>query len=375
MNVQGAQPPEAGSIRLHVPAPDFQTSLSFFVDELDFYIAMISPAEDPDFAVLVRDNFTICLDRLSNSQPGTLEVPINDEELVGTIKQGPNGTQVRYVRARRKHSEKVPLEPTLEVSQPTLGDSVAGRAGMNYRSLLNRSDSGFVASLIRIEGSGSVPDWVHFHDVQFQIIYCLKGSAKLVYEDQGPPFIFSEGDCVLQPPFIRHRVLESYDDLEVIEFSAPSDHSTYADRNMDLPNGVQRLDRDFSGQRFTLSLNSESIWGSYRETDSLEIRETSVSAASGEIGWVNIVRSANGKRSDEDFSAINPIREGQNPDFLLWYITQGSGVIEHCGERRSLQAGDAISCPYGYNEQTEFCLSSFDNNLEILEVGLNSSQG
>tara|TARA_B100000686_G_C16622341_1_gene879942 strand:- start:640 stop:1074 length:435 start_codon:yes stop_codon:yes gene_type:complete len=144
---------------------------------------------------------------------------------------------------------------------------------------------------------------------------------------------------------------------------------------MDLPNGVQQLDRDFSGQRFTLSLNSESIWGSYRETDSLEIRETSVSAASGEIGWVNIVRSANGKRSDEDFSAINPIREGQNPHFLLWYITQGSGVIEHCGERRSLQAGDAISCPYGYNEQTEFCLSSFDNNLEILEVGLNSSQG
>ena len=44
----------------------------------------------------------------------------------------------------------------------------------------------------------------------------------MVYEDQGEPFIMREGDCVLQPPQIRHRVLESSGPLEVIEVSLES---------------------------------------------------------------------------------------------------------------------------------------------------------
>eukprot|EP01052_Picozoa_sp_SAG31_P001309 SAG31_NODE_44_length_31168_cov_16.507290_19_plen_124_part_00 len=58
---------------------------------------------------------------------------------------------------------------------------------------------------------------VHFHRVAFQIIYCLKGWVRLSYEGQGPPFVLRAGDCVLQPPTIRHRVLESGDGLEVVE--------------------------------------------------------------------------------------------------------------------------------------------------------------
>ena len=41
------------------------------------------------------------------------------------------------------------------------------------------------------------------------MIYCMKGWVRLVYEDQGEPFLLEPGDCVLQPPEIRHRVLES----------------------------------------------------------------------------------------------------------------------------------------------------------------------
>ena len=34
------------------------------------------------------------------------------------------------------------------------------------------------------------------------------------------------GDCVIQPPLIRHRVLESSDHLQVIEIGVPAEHVT-----------------------------------------------------------------------------------------------------------------------------------------------------
>jgi quercetin dioxygenase-like cupin family protein len=41
------------------------------------------------------------------------------------------------------------------------------------------------------------------------MIYCHRGWVRVVYEDQGEPFVMHPGDCVLQPPGIRHRVLEA----------------------------------------------------------------------------------------------------------------------------------------------------------------------
>jgi hypothetical protein len=48
------------------------------------------------------------------------------------------------------------------------------------------------------------------------------------------------GDMVLQPPGIRHRVLESSPGLEVVEISCPALHETFADHEMELPNGKDR---------------------------------------------------------------------------------------------------------------------------------------
>ena len=54
----------------------------------------------------------------------------------------------------------------------------------------------------------------------------IKGSAKLVYEDQGESFMFKEGDCILNRQ-ASPIVLESFDDLEVIEVTSPADHATF----------------------------------------------------------------------------------------------------------------------------------------------------
>ena len=93
---------------------------------------------------------------------------------------------------------------------------VTGRAGMEYRDLLpNRMGGQLIASHIRIQNGGPVADYVHHHHVRFQMIYCCRGWVKVVYEDQGAPFVMEAGDCVLQPPHIRHRVLECSDNMEV----------------------------------------------------------------------------------------------------------------------------------------------------------------
>ncbi|MFT5288179.1 MAG: quercetin dioxygenase-like cupin family protein [Planctomycetota bacterium] len=87
---------------------------------------------------------------------------------------------------------------------------------MRYRDLIPEClGSRFIASHIQIAGGGPVPDNVYFHALRFQMIFCLSGWVKLVYEDQGDPFVLRAGDCVIQPPHIRHRVLESSPGLEV----------------------------------------------------------------------------------------------------------------------------------------------------------------
>ena len=73
---------------------------------------------------------------------------------------------------------------------------------------------------------------------------------KVVYEDQGDPFLLQPGDCVIQPPEIRHRVLESSSGLTVIEIGCPAEHETFVEHDLKLPNGSQIPTRNFLGQRF-----------------------------------------------------------------------------------------------------------------------------
>lgn len=133
------------------------------------------------------------------------------------------------------------------------GDWHRGRAGMEYRDLIpDRVGGRVIASHIRIRDGGPVADYVHFHAIGFQIIYVRTGWVRLVYEDQGAAFVMYAGDCVVQPPRIRHRVLEASAGLEVIEVASPARHATFADHELVLPTERLAPDRDFGGQRFSL---------------------------------------------------------------------------------------------------------------------------
>jgi hypothetical protein len=56
-----------------------------------------------------------------------------------------------------------------------------GRAPMQYRDLIpSRLGGRFVASHIRIAEGGPAPDYVHYHRVRFQMIFCKAGWVKVV---------------------------------------------------------------------------------------------------------------------------------------------------------------------------------------------------
>jgi mannose-6-phosphate isomerase-like protein (cupin superfamily) len=65
----------------------------------------------------------------------------------------------------------------------------------------------------------------HTHEVDFQMIYILKGWVRFTYEDEGE-FTFGPGDCCLQPPGIVHDELECSEDLELIEITSPARFET-----------------------------------------------------------------------------------------------------------------------------------------------------
>lgn len=65
----------------------------------------------------------------------------------------------------------------------------------------------------------------HHHDVEFQMIYVLKGWYKTEFEGEGV-HTFEAGSCWIQPPRIKHSVLGYSDDCELLEIVLPADFET-----------------------------------------------------------------------------------------------------------------------------------------------------
>jgi hypothetical protein len=65
----------------------------------------------------------------------------------------------------------------------------------------------------------------HFHEVEFQMVYVLKGWIKGEYEGAGV-VTMRQGSCWLQPPKIKHSVLDYSDDCELLEIIMPADFAT-----------------------------------------------------------------------------------------------------------------------------------------------------
>lgn len=104
------------------------------------------------------------------------------------------------------------------------------RAFFEYRDLgIKEATAGrVVAHVIRaIPGVQALPQR-HHHEVEFQMIYVLKGWVKFDYEGVGE-VLLTAGTCLHQPPGIRHTELGHSDDFEVLEIVMPAEFETVND--------------------------------------------------------------------------------------------------------------------------------------------------
>lgn len=112
-------------------------------------------------------------------------------------------------------------------ARDTSFESEGLRTFFEYRDLgiAGSTDGRYHAHVIRArDGHGERDGW-HKHDLDFQMVYILKGWVVFEYEGEGEVRL-EPGDCVHQPPGIRHREVDHSDDLELIEITSPAEFAT-----------------------------------------------------------------------------------------------------------------------------------------------------
>ncbi len=348
---------DLGIHEILVPTLDLHAEMRFFHD-CGFQLDQIYPSDDPKVARMTKGNLKVRIERNSSRSGATILIPVSGNDVPEEDEiQSPGGTVFRFI-AHEERFETPQALPQFEVRRLRDEDPwIIGRAGMLYRDLIHdRLGGSIIASHIRIPDAGPVPDMVHYHTVGFQLIYCYKGSVKLVYEDQGPPFWLKAGDCVIQPPEIRHRVLEASEALEVIEIGVPAEHMTTIDHEMELPTTELKPERDFRGQRFCHFKFDEVDWEAWR-IPGFQVKETGINEATVGVASVQVVKAITKEETISHHTC----------EILFTFVLEGELVLEKIGEDTfPLKAGDAFVIPPGqavsYRSATE--------NLKLLEVSL-----
>ncbi len=138
----------------------------------------------------------------------------------------------KKVQPRKKPRAKAKARPKhkFTVSHPLEADFDQGlRSYAKYRDLgIAPATGGMVqAHVIRFIPPYRAEDvsTPHYHDVDFQMVYVLKGWYKTEFEGEGV-HTFTAGSCWIQPPRIKHSVLGYSDDCELLEIVLPADFET-----------------------------------------------------------------------------------------------------------------------------------------------------
>jgi quercetin dioxygenase-like cupin family protein len=103
------------------------------------------------------------------------------------------------------------------------------RAYAQYRDLgvAAASNGAAQAHVIRLIGPCNPQEVskLHFHDIDFQMVYVLKGWVKTYLEGEGETMM-QQGSAWTQPPRVRHMILDYSDDVELLEIILPAEFKT-----------------------------------------------------------------------------------------------------------------------------------------------------
>ena len=351
------QPVNAAQGHMVVSGQPFDETLEFFTETLGFRLDKIMPADDPAVAEVSCAGLRLRIDNSISPTPLTLR--ITGDEL--RFYHAPNGMTIE--QAPETDLDVPDLEAELVISLANDDANwVVGRAGMRYRDLIpSRLGGKYIASHIEVCDGGPVPDMVHHHGIRFQMIFCHQGWVDVVYEDQGEPFRLEAGDCVLQPPHIRHKVLASSAGAQVVEIGCPAAHETLFDHDMTLPTGLIDPGRDFGGQRFVRHEASEVAWTASSHVG-FEEQTTAIEAATNGLASVRVLRA------DKQGGTI-PTKHDK--DFWFMFVLDGSVnfSLDGSSSEAALAVGDSVTIPAGMT----WCLRDPSPDLSLLEVIVHSA--
>ncbi|KAI1266459.1 RmlC-like cupin domain-containing protein [Xylariaceae sp. FL1019] len=357
MKIEGAE--------ILLPSKDIAKDVEFWTASspgLGFRMDQIYPADDPQVATLSGHGLRIRLDKgAASSSPSAIRLLCSEADgLRGSELTSPSGTRIQLVSAGTPMIQPPTKHSFIARRLKDNAPWVVGRAGMQYRDLIpGRLGGAIIASHICIPDAGPVPDNVHYHDVGFQLIHCHAGWVRLVYEDQGEPFVLKAGDSVIQPPRIRHRVLESSTGLQVVEIGVPAEHLTTLDHEMELPTPHHRPDREWDGQRFVLSRLGDATWGSWR-MPGFEARDTGVEAGTKGVATVRVVRPVAQEGQIESVTS-------HDSDILFTFVLSGLCTLHGEGQDAlELTQGDAYTLPPNLKTSLTNCSA----DMTLLEVSL-----
>jgi quercetin dioxygenase-like cupin family protein len=310
-------------------------------------------AQSPDEQELVSADLGAELDRL-REEGARLDIiwPADDPHTAILTHEGKRIRLTSRPDAPPPSSALPDFQPEFLVTHAGTA-SGEGRAGMHYRDLIpGRLGGRYIASHIAIAEGGPVADWVHYHRIAFQLICVRRGWVRVVYQDQGAPFVMAAGDMVLQPPGIRHRVLESSPGLEVVEITCPAAHETFADHDIDLPNGdAGDPARDYGGQQFLRHVAAASPWVPWHGA---EAQATGVSAATGGLAEARIVKPSSSPAID-----VPP----HDCELVFGFVLEGSVRLEH-GKGYPLGPADSFVIPPG----EAWRMAEASDDLRLLHV-------
>jgi quercetin dioxygenase-like cupin family protein len=308
------------------PSPyDLDLTCADFASELDRLrragarLEIIFPADDPHTAILTQDGKSVRLTSRPDAPERAAGLPDFRPEFAVTHAGAASGE---------------------------------GRAGMHYRDLIpGRLGGRYIASHILIADGGPVADWVHFHRIAVQLICVRRGRVRVVYEDQGEPFVMAAGDMVLQPPGIRHRVLESSAGFEAVEITCPALHETFAEHEMALPNGKPDPARAFGGQHFLHHVAAKAPWTPWHRG---EAQATAVGDASAGLAEARTLRPGASR-----VVAVPP----HDGELVFGFVLQGSVRLNH-GQGYALGPADSFVIPPGEG----WSLTEMSADLRLLHV-------
>ena len=343
-----------------LPTEELRDDLPFYTKTLGMRLENIFPADDPSVASFSGHGLRLRIEKGADVPAGHLRILTDDVDGFADGAReltAPNGTRVSIVALTPQIDV---IETQHEFAVRRLADEapwVIGRAGMHYRDLIpSRLGGSIIASHIRIPDGGPVPDMVHYHTVGFQLIFCYRGWVDVLYEDQGDVIRLHAGDCVTQPPGIRHRVVEASPNIEVIEIGVPAEHVTTIDHDFTLPNGVGDPLREWDGQTFVHHVKEQATWHP-AHIPGFKTRDTGITAGTKGVAGIQVMRRAEGETAAFSHDA----------DIHFTFVMEGTMTLHAEGqEDRILKAGDGFVIPPHMTVQYKDASA----DIELLQVAL-----